>query len=69
MDLSKRGGDVRKVIPKGFSYFAVGFGLQPGYAHVIENEDRFPPNFAHVRFWIVGSVNEEGRGDPYLDGF
>lgn len=56
VDLSKRGGDVRRVIPKGFSYFAVDFGLQPGYAHVIENENKFPQNFAHVRFWIVDLI-------------
>jgi hypothetical protein len=44
-----RGTDLRRAIPKGFSYMAIDFGLQAGYAHVIENEDRFPANFAHVR--------------------
>ncbi|OZC09466.1 hypothetical protein X798_03423, partial [Onchocerca flexuosa] len=53
VDLSKQNGDIRKVIPKGFSYFAIDFGLQPGYAHVIENEDRFPQNFAHE---IIGGM-------------
>ncbi|VDK71103.1 unnamed protein product [Onchocerca ochengi] len=53
VDLSKRDGDIRKVIPKGLSYFAIDFGLQPGYAHVIENEDRFPRNFAHE---IIGGM-------------
>ncbi|KAM3723325.1 CWF19-like protein [Dirofilaria immitis] len=53
IDLTKRDGDVRKVIPKGFSYFAIDFGLQPGYAHIIENEDRFPQNFAHE---IIGGM-------------
>ncbi|VDN91653.1 unnamed protein product [Brugia pahangi] len=53
LDLSKR------VIPKGFSYFAVDFGLQPGYAHVIENENRFPQNFAHEI--IGGMMNLERR--------
>uniref|UniRef100_A0A0R3RG91 CWF19-like protein 2 n=1 Tax=Elaeophora elaphi TaxID=1147741 RepID=A0A0R3RG91_9BILA len=52
VDLSKR------VIPKGFSYFAVDFGLQPGYAHVIENEDRFPQNFAHE---IIGGMMDVER--------
>ncbi|CAD5219719.1 unnamed protein product [Bursaphelenchus xylophilus] len=37
---------VRRAIPPGFSYFAIDFGLQPGYAHVIENEDTFPAHFA-----------------------
>lgn len=40
---------VRSLIPKGFSYVAVDFGLQPGYAHVIEkDEDKFPSYFAQV---------------------
>jgi len=46
-ELSKaKDGTVRTTIPKGFSYFAVDFGLQSGYAHVIENEDSFVPYFA-----------------------
>lgn len=32
-------------IPKGFSYFAVDFGLQSGYAHVIEDENLFKATF------------------------
>lgn len=47
IDLSKKSG-VRKAIPKGFPYFSVNFGLQEGYAHVIENADLFPSNFAQV---------------------
>ncbi|EJD75617.1 hypothetical protein LOAG_17262 [Loa loa] len=58
VDLSKRGGNIRKVIPKGFSYFAVDFGLQSGYAHVIENEDQFPQNFAHE---IIGGMMDLER--------
>ncbi len=50
VELAKKGGDIRRAIPKGFSYFAVDFGLQSGYAHVIEDEQRFPANFAKVRF-------------------
>ncbi|VDN07280.1 unnamed protein product [Thelazia callipaeda] len=58
IDLCKRGGDIRKVIPKGFSYFSVDFGLQPGYAHVIEDENRFPYNFAHE---IIGGMMDLDR--------
>ncbi|CAO4371995.1 unnamed protein product [Caenorhabditis nigoni] len=38
--------DLRRQIPKGFSYFAVDFGLSNGYAHVIESHDHFPATFA-----------------------
>jgi len=48
-----RGTELRKAIPKGFSYMAIDFGLQPGYAHVIENEEQFPANFAHE---IIGGM-------------
>ncbi|GMT19581.1 hypothetical protein PFISCL1PPCAC_10878, partial [Pristionchus fissidentatus] len=37
--------DMRKQIPVGFNYFTIDFGLQNGYAHVIENRDAFPATF------------------------
>uniref|UniRef100_A0A5S6QIH4 Cwf19-like C-terminal domain-containing protein n=1 Tax=Trichuris muris TaxID=70415 RepID=A0A5S6QIH4_TRIMR len=37
IDLSQR--DIRKSIPRGFSYFVVDFGLRGGFAHVVENEE------------------------------
>lgn len=40
-------------MPKGFSYFSVDFGLQSGYAHVIEEEDKFPSYFGQE---IVGGI-------------
>uniref|UniRef100_A0AC35TM61 CwfJ_C_2 domain-containing protein n=1 Tax=Rhabditophanes sp. KR3021 TaxID=114890 RepID=A0AC35TM61_9BILA len=52
IDLAKE-GSVRKVLPKGFSYFAVDFGLQPGFCHVIDDESTFPSNFAHE---IIGGM-------------
>jgi len=36
-------------IPKGLPYVWVHFGMDSGFAHVIEDEDRFPANFAQVR--------------------
>ncbi|CAI4230652.1 unnamed protein product [Auanema sp. JU1783] len=39
--------DIRRQIPKGFSYMAVDFGLSNGYAHVIEDAEQFPSTFAH----------------------
>ncbi|NXH12229.1 C19L2 protein, partial [Bucco capensis] len=43
VELSSR--DVRRAIPKGLPYFSVDFGLQGGFAHVIENQDKFPHYF------------------------
>eukprot|EP00850_Spirogloea_muscicola_P013381 SM000090S24343 [mRNA] locus=s90:512976:517206:+ [translate_table: standard] len=36
---------LRTSIPKNFSYFHVEFGLQGGYAHVIDDETSFKPSF------------------------
>nr|Q3LSS0.1 RecName: Full=CWF19-like protein 2 [Danio rerio]ABA19230.1 CWF19-like 2 [Danio rerio] len=43
VDLSKR--DIRQAVPRGLPYFSVDFGLQGGFAHVIENEQKFPHYF------------------------
>jgi len=40
-----RGTGVRGKIPAGFPYFAVDFGMDGGFAHVIENEAKFPEYF------------------------
>jgi hypothetical protein len=45
------GKDVRRAVPKGLPYFAVDFGLDSGFAHVIEDEKMFPRNFAQVGLW------------------
>ncbi|XP_043547765.1 CWF19-like protein 2 isoform X1 [Chiloscyllium plagiosum] len=51
VDLSTR--DIRRAIPKGLPYFSVDFGLQGGFAHVIENEEKFPTYFGKE---IVGGM-------------
>ena len=38
--------NVRRSVPKGLPYFHVDFGMQNGFAHVIEDEQEFPKNFA-----------------------
>ncbi|XP_068612778.1 CWF19-like protein 2 [Brachionichthys hirsutus] len=43
VDLSSK--DIRQAIPRGLPYFAVDFGNQGGFAHVIENEQKFPHYF------------------------
>lgn len=35
-------------MPKGFPYFAVDFGNEGGFAHVIEDEQKFPHYFGKV---------------------
>uniref|UniRef100_A0A3P8WTT8 Cwf19-like C-terminal domain-containing protein n=1 Tax=Cynoglossus semilaevis TaxID=244447 RepID=A0A3P8WTT8_CYNSE len=49
VDLSSK--DVRRAVPRGLPYFAVDFGLQGGFAHVIENEQKFPYYFGKVSVW------------------
>ncbi|KGL97993.1 CWF19-like 2, partial [Charadrius vociferus] len=43
IDLSSK--DVRKSVPKGLPYFSVDFGLQGGFAHIIEDQHKFPHYF------------------------
>jgi len=42
------GKGLRKAIPTGLPYIAVNFGDDDGFAHVIEDENAFPPNIAQV---------------------
>ncbi len=35
-------------VPKGFPFFSVDFGLQGGFAHVVEDEKNFPGYFGRV---------------------
>lgn len=44
--VSLAGRGVRRAIPKGLPYFAVSFGMEEGYAHIIEDQRLFPSNFA-----------------------
>ncbi|NXL86295.1 C19L2 protein, partial [Alectura lathami] len=43
IDLSSK--DIRKSVPKGLPYFSVDFGLQGGFAHIIEDHHKFPHYF------------------------
>ncbi|KAG8452957.1 hypothetical protein GDO86_004675 [Hymenochirus boettgeri] len=51
IDLSTK--DIRRSVPKGLPYFSVDFGLQGGYAHVIEDEHKFPAYFGKE---IIGGM-------------
>lgn len=43
-------------VPRGLPYFAVDFGLQGGFAHVIENEQKFPHYFGKVSVCITAVI-------------
>ncbi|XP_005378078.1 PREDICTED: CWF19-like protein 2 [Chinchilla lanigera] len=51
IDLSSK--DIRKSVPRGLPYFSVDFGLQGGFAHVIEDEHKFPHYFGKE---IIGGM-------------
>ncbi|XP_011874812.1 PREDICTED: CWF19-like protein 2 [Vollenhovia emeryi] len=51
VDLTSKG--VRHAVPNGLSYFMVEFASHSGYAHVIEDEEMFPQNFAKE---IIGGM-------------
>lgn len=57
VDLSQK--DIRRAVPKGFPYFAVDFGNQGGFAHVIEDEARFP--FYFGKEVIGGMIDTDHR--------
>lgn len=51
IDLSSK--DIRKSVPRGLPYFSVDFGLQGGFAHVIEDQYKFPHYFGKE---IIGGM-------------
>ena len=44
IDTKQKG--VRNSLPIGLPYFFVEFGLDGGFAHIVENQDKFPSHFA-----------------------
>lgn len=46
--ISLKDRDVRRAVPKELPYFWVNFGMDSGFAHVIEDQSQFPNNFAQV---------------------
>ncbi|KAL1525720.1 hypothetical protein AB1Y20_020564 [Prymnesium parvum] len=55
-------GSIRGTVPPGFSYFAVTFGLQAGYAHVVEDDAAWPPHFG--RDVLEGLLEHRDTGIP-----
>ena len=54
---TRKSKGVRGKIPAGFSYFAVDFGLDGGFAHAVENVDDFPDYFGRE---VVAGVTGAG---------
>lgn len=44
---------IRNAIPKNMPYFNVNFGLDNGYAHVIEKTEAYPEHFAKE---VIGGI-------------
>lgn len=53
VDLKKEKKALRQIIPKGLPYFWVDFGDGQGFAHIVEDQERFPSNFAQE---IIGGM-------------
>eukprot|EP00094_Tigriopus_californicus_P008183 TCALIF_07879-PA protein Name:"Similar to cwf19l2 CWF19-like protein 2 (Xenopus tropicalis)" AED:0.03 eAED:0.04 QI:26/1/0.5/1/0/0/2/170/654 len=51
--INLRDKPLKRAVPKGLPYFHVDFGLDSGFAHVIEDEALFPRNFAQE---IIGGM-------------
>jgi len=47
--IETRGKGLKRSVPKGFPYFFAEFGLDDGFAHVIEDSSQFPFHFGKVR--------------------
>ncbi|XP_077984256.1 CWF19-like protein 2 [Glandiceps talaboti] len=45
--------DIRRSVPKGLPYFSVDFGLEGGFAHVIEDDQLFPHYFGKE---VIGGI-------------
>ena len=59
--------DIRRSVPKGLPYFHVDFGMQNGFAHVIEDEQMFPRNFAQGNFTKVSLIGQKGQSSFYVN--
>lgn len=64
-----KGRDVRKGVPKGLPYFSVDFGVQSGFAHIIEDEQRFPTYFAQEVLGGILDVEPQRWRRPRRENF
>jgi len=58
--IDTRGKGLRASIPKNFPYFHVEFGINGGFAHVIEDEESWDPLFGHKV--SAGMIKKEHKG-------
>lgn len=61
--------DVRHAVPNGLSYFMVEFERDKGYAHVIEDEELFPKNFAEEIIAGMLDLNHDTWRRPRKENF
>ena len=50
---------LRSSVPKNFPYFHVEFGMNGGYAHVIDDESKFKPEFGRLVLEGMLEIEEE----------
>lgn len=50
---SRGGKPISQLIPPNFPYFHVEFGLDGGFAHIIEDNEQFPVHFGKVYFFVL----------------
>ncbi|KAJ8984559.1 hypothetical protein NQ317_006846 [Molorchus minor] len=67
--ISLKDRNVRKAVPKGLPYFAVSFGMEEGFAHVIEDEQLFPFNFAQEIIGGMLDLHHSKWRKPKTQGF
>ena len=66
-----RGKGLRRSVPKQLPYFYVDFGLDSGFAHVIEDENQFPRDFGKmslVPYWAWMQRNGAKEVPPRKTG-
>jgi diadenosine tetraphosphate (Ap4A) HIT family hydrolase len=68
IDTKARGG-LRRSVPKDFPYFAVEFGAQGGFAHVIEDEKKFPRTFGRDILSGILELEPEQHMRPKFESF
>ncbi|EDV99985.1 CWF19-like protein 2 homolog [Drosophila grimshawi] len=65
--ISLKHKSLRAGIPKGLPYLWVNFGMESGFAHVIEDQERFPANFAQEIIGGMLDLNAKSWRKPHKE--